>query len=179
MTTCAGNGQLGDGSTTGSPTPIPVDVSGVLSGKEVTTIRAGGGHTCVVAASRAYCWGWNAFGQIGDGTIAASMPLPTAVDTSGVLDGKNVTAVRVGAYHTCALADGEAFCWGENVDGQLGDGTTTDSKSPSRSPLRGRWRVRRWAASPLATRTPAFWRTPNSSVGGATVSANSETTRQP
>jgi alpha-tubulin suppressor-like RCC1 family protein len=53
------------------------------------------------------------------------------VDTSGVLAGKTLTQVTSGAYYTCALdSTGAAYCWGSNANGQLGNGSTTDSAVP-------------------------------------------------
>jgi len=130
-------GQLGDGSTTERLVPVAVDTSGVLAGKTVTGISAGGSHTCAVADGRAYCWGKKLYGQWGsdltgplgnDSTTSSSVPV--AVDTSGVLAGKTVTSIATGHFHTCAVADGQAYCWGGNYFGQLGDGTTTSALVP-------------------------------------------------
>ena len=123
-------GALGDGSTTNSSVPVAVSTSGVLSGKTVTAISAGELGTCAVANSAAYCWGYNAYGQIGNGTSGNNYTSPVAVSTSGVLSGKTVTGIAIRLYHTCAVASGGAYCWGWNNYGQLGDGTTTDRTSP-------------------------------------------------
>jgi Putative Ig domain/Regulator of chromosome condensation (RCC1) repeat/Fibronectin type III domain len=73
-------------------------------------------------AGAAYCWGFNLYGQLGDGKATDSL-VPVAVDTSGVLAGKSLTDITAGEYHTCALAStGAAYCWGNNGQGALGDG---------------------------------------------------------
>lgn len=118
-----GNGQLGDGTTTihGSP----VNVVGLDGG--ITAVAAGELHTCAVtSAGGLKCWGHNGNGQIADGTY----PVHTVpVDLPGVTGG--VTAMAGGWNHACFLtAAGGVKCWGNNGDGQLGDGTNTNRSSP-------------------------------------------------
>ncbi len=121
-----GNGTTGDagsGNTANLWIPIPTLVTG---GVRFTAVSAGGAHSCgLTAAGAVYCWGYNAWGQLGDGT--------GTVRSSPVLVTTNVrfAAVSAGYYHTCALtAEGAAYCWGWNPSGQLGDGTGTDRTQP-------------------------------------------------
>ena len=124
------DGQLGDGTTIDRGAPTPVNTSGALAGKQITTITAGAVHTCVLADGRPYCWGGNPSGQVGDGTtIDRSNPGPVW-SASGGIAGKAVTALDAGVLHTCVVADGQAFCWGRNADGALGDGTNTNRTIP-------------------------------------------------
>lgn len=116
-------GQLGDGTTTNSYTPS--NATGLMSG--LTAIGAGGAHTCALNAFDGLrCWGWNGFGQLGDGTIEDRF---TSVDVTGLTSG--VAAIATGEDHTCAVTtSGGAKCWGNNSSGQLGDGTTAHSYTP-------------------------------------------------
>ncbi len=124
-------GELGDGTTTGSSVPVAVDTSGALAGKTLTQITAGYYDTCAVdTAGAAYCWGWNYYGGLGDGSTADSS-VPVAVDTSGALAGVTLTQITVDGFHTCAVdTAGAAYCWGRNYFGELGDGGTADSSVP-------------------------------------------------
>ncbi|MEK7621400.1 MAG: hypothetical protein AAB395_03540 [Patescibacteria group bacterium] len=128
-------GQLGNGTTSNSSSPVLV--GGALAGKEVTGITVGGGHSCAIAGGRAYCWGNNSSGRLGNGpnngTGGASSGTtnqlsPVAVNTSGssAMGTKTVTAIAAGGYHTCAIADSTAYCWGRAGEGQIGNGSPAD-----------------------------------------------------
>ena len=123
------DGQLGDNSSTSSKVPVSVDTSGILAGKTITAISAGEYHSCAVADGRAYCWGLNVAGGLGNNDNNSSK-VPVSVDTSGILAGRTITAISAGAYHSCAVADGRAYCWGYNFDGELGNGSFMDALVP-------------------------------------------------
>ncbi|MDB5168539.1 MAG: regulator of chromosome condensation [Candidatus Saccharibacteria bacterium] len=123
-------GELGNGNNTNSLYPVAVSATGVLAGKTVTAISAGGHHTCAIATSLIYCWGLNASGQLGDSTTTHSN-IPVAVIASGALSGKTITAVSGGDLHTCAIGSGAAYCWGSNSGGQVGDDTVVQKTAPT------------------------------------------------
>ena len=106
-------------------------MSGALLGKTVTAIAAAQGHTVALTSDgKVFAWGRNDMGQLGDDTTANSTT-PVAVNMSGALLGKTVTAIAAGGFHTVALtSDGKVFAWGYNNAGQLGDGTTTQRTTP-------------------------------------------------
>jgi alpha-tubulin suppressor-like RCC1 family protein len=117
-------GQLGNGSTTNSSTPVAVSLP---SGTTVTAIAAGDGHSLALTSSgQVLAWGWNFYGQLGNGTTTnSSTPVPVSLPS-----GTTVTAIAVGFYHSLALtSSGQVLAWGWNFYGQLGNGTTTTTTS--------------------------------------------------
>ena len=101
----------------------PVAVSGGLKFRQVS---AAWGHSCgLTTDDRAYCWGLNGDGELGNGGgPSTNRPVPV----SGGLSFRVLSAGRV---HTCGLTyAGKAYCWGANSLGYLGDGTTTDRNVP-------------------------------------------------
>jgi alpha-tubulin suppressor-like RCC1 family protein len=115
-------GQLGTGDTQSHS--LPVAVSG---GINFATIGAGGLYTCGLASSgAAFCWGDNIFGELGSGVFSPNSNVPVAV-----AGGLTFRTLSTGTYHSCAMAGGNvAYCWGDDGQGQLGNGSTNSSASP-------------------------------------------------
>jgi len=117
------DGSLGDGTSTTRLTPTAVGTSVRFS-----AMTAGGRHTCGLSTSgEVYCWGANEHGQLGLGSGGpAQASVPTRIDGS-----ETYQEISAGTNHTCAITTGgEAYCWGGNDRGQLGDGTTADRHAP-------------------------------------------------
>jgi alpha-tubulin suppressor-like RCC1 family protein len=119
-------GELGDGTTTGRLTPVAV-----AGGLRFRQISAGYFTTCGVTTDyRAYCWGANDLGEVGDGTTT---PRLTPVPVAG---GRQFRQVETNFEHSCGVSypDNRAYCWGDNGDGALGNGTNTGPENGNYGP---------------------------------------------
>ena len=122
------NGQLGDGKIIQNSSSTPILIIGQIT---VTSIAAGGSHTVALADNgRVLTWGSNWNGQIGIGNTVDIYHHPVMLaNISGV------AGIAAGDRHTVVLKDdGTVWAWGDNSDGQLGDGTTTSSLTPTSVP---------------------------------------------
>jgi len=113
----------GLGTGRGDISAVPVAVSG-LSG--VTALAAGGSHVCSLGIGGLLCWGSNARGQLGDGTMIDRF-VPTLPDSPFTAQS---LAPGPGDHSCAVVGSGGAFCWGTNTWGQLGDGSTASSPRP-------------------------------------------------
>jgi alpha-tubulin suppressor-like RCC1 family protein len=118
-------GALGDGTTGSKFTPVAV-----TGGIVFAQIIAGGfiGHTCGVTGSgKAYCWGENEVGAIGDGTLLDPLA------PSAVAGGHSFSSLDAGFRHTCGRTTaGTLYCWGSNGAGQLGVNSVAMQIAPAR-----------------------------------------------
>jgi alpha-tubulin suppressor-like RCC1 family protein len=124
-------GELGDDTTGSGSLSTPVVVV-LPTGVTATAVSAGGTSACAITTGGAvYCWGDNTLGELGNGSSLLSSPYPVPVPalTSGV------TALSAGYSWVCALLEGGTVdCWGDNSVGQLGLGSTQDSRVPAPIP---------------------------------------------
>jgi alpha-tubulin suppressor-like RCC1 family protein len=112
---------LGDGSTQSSLTGVtPAGFNA-----NVVSMHAGNAHGCgLFADGTAKCWGYNFFGQLGNGSTAQST-YPVTVGLTGI------SGLYSGVNTLCARKDDAAYCWGNNSNGQVGDGTLTNRSTPT------------------------------------------------
>jgi alpha-tubulin suppressor-like RCC1 family protein len=128
---CWGHNVYGEiGSTTvamGDYALSPVGVQGLPT--TATSVVTGSFHTCALLTDGTiWCWGWESFGQLGNGVIAAG-GIVTPVQVTGLPAGTQVTAISAGTSQNCALlANGSVWCWGEGDNGELGNGTSNSAK---------------------------------------------------
>ena len=116
------SGELGTGSGTASLVPARV-----VSSLTFSAVSAGGMFSCGIATGgAAYCWGDNIWNELGGGGLASQRMTPVAV--SGNLA---FASLNAGYFHVCGMTtSGTAFCWGDNGQGQNGDGTTSIASAP-------------------------------------------------
>lgn len=120
------NGQLGDGTVVQRATPAYVRLP---KGVTITQVAAGYDHSLALTSDgRVLAWGLNVNGQLGDGTVEQR----TMPDFVHLPKGVKVTHVAGGTFHSLALtSDGRVLAWGDNVFGELGDGTTGNHGTPA------------------------------------------------
>jgi alpha-tubulin suppressor-like RCC1 family protein len=122
-----GFGELGNGTTGGSTTPV--FVSGLTN---VSAVFAAAFNACALLTNgTVQCWGDNSEGQLGNGTtLDQSTPVPV-VGLGNVVSASGATTPGGNGSFSCAvLGSGGVECWGSNDLGQLGNGTFTNSPIP-------------------------------------------------
>lgn len=127
------NGELGNGAGGDSAQPQLIELTSSTS-----SIAAGEDHTCAVISGAVKCWGSRANGKLGDyceaTTCNTSMPTPSSVFYSDFSLLAACSRVGVGREHSCALlTNGTVACWGQNNNGQLGDGSSDAFSSTVRT----------------------------------------------
>ncbi|WP_119344333.1 RCC1 domain-containing protein [Facilibium subflavum] len=127
------NGQLGTGDNNNYRVPKPVKAGNDgFTPNAVKSVKASYNSTCAITENnQLYCWGYNRYGQLGDGSTT-SHNLPAKVqDGSEGFDSDNVNSVAVGQIATCAISDSShLYCWGSGQRGLLGNNETTNQNTP-------------------------------------------------
>lgn len=146
---CWGFNQHGEvGALIPPPDSVAIEVPRPVTGPIFKLLAVGGLHSCGLDLnSQAWCWGFNGYGQLGDGSTdwtlnnlpdpATQEPVgstPVEVDMPPVA---GFTAIAAGAHHTCALTDTQAWCWGDNRHGQIGPAGGAGSLTPVEVDLPG------------------------------------------
>jgi alpha-tubulin suppressor-like RCC1 family protein len=126
-------GQLGDGTET-PLTASPVKVTGLTNAIEITL---GFEFSCaLVRGGTAKCWGDDTMGQVGNGIhlpTGVNTPVATPTPVSGLTTATTITAGSVSDVACALLVDGTVACWGDDLEGALGDGVNGsqgDSSTP-------------------------------------------------
>jgi alpha-tubulin suppressor-like RCC1 family protein len=114
-------GDLGNGGTTYSEAPMVSGVTGLTAVAGATS----NDFACALAAGGVKCWGDDYFGQLGNNMFGMSFPSPVNVPNPAGA-GATATAITVGDNHACAAySNASVWCWGSNLNLQLGAMTTT------------------------------------------------------
>jgi alpha-tubulin suppressor-like RCC1 family protein len=128
------HGELGDGSETDYDLPVTVkQPEGLPSLGDVVEISSAGSNiVALTEGGTLLAWGENSLGQVGLGAASDKQNVPAQVvgpDGKGAL--ADIVTVSAGPYHTLAVRkDGTVWAWGCNIDGRLGDGSTTNHPAP-------------------------------------------------
>ena len=130
------NGQLGNGTTgtaTNKSAPVEITASFNLNaGETIAQMSLGGNHTLVLSSNdRIFTWGYNLYGQLGDGTLTVKNTPLEITSSFNLIGSETITQVSSGGNHSSAISsNGRVFTWGYNLYGQLGDGSTIDKTTP-------------------------------------------------
>ncbi|MDF1503606.1 Ig-like domain-containing protein [Roseisolibacter sp. H3M3-2] len=127
-------GQIGNGTSAGARTPTPV-AGDVTFDSTPGAISVGGTHVCALTAGvrQVYCWGSDESGQLGAQRVGvrSTTPIPAELPVIPVAQ-HPIRVVSAGAASTCAVGvTGQAWCWGRNVAGELGIGSTAAVELPT------------------------------------------------
>jgi alpha-tubulin suppressor-like RCC1 family protein len=94
----------------------------------VTNVSLGGAHTCAIADRTVYCWGNSIYGETGLGVFSARTNYATTITSADKTPFTGASEISAGLRHTCAIKAGNVWCWGLDLQGQLGDGSLRVNK---------------------------------------------------
>ena len=132
---CWGRNNAGQLGTSGGDKDTPQSIN-LGTGRTATSIHAGGNYNCAILDDASVkCWGQNDEGQLGRGFTSSSENTPATINSLG--SGRTAVALATAFSTVCALLDdGSVKCWGDDSDGQLGNGgSDTDISSPPSSAI--------------------------------------------
>jgi alpha-tubulin suppressor-like RCC1 family protein len=123
-------GWLGIGSTSPTRVTAPKPVANL---DDAVQLAGGHYHGCALrAGGQVACWGYNARGQVGDGSTSDRSAAVAVSDLA------SATTVAAGFLHSCAsVGAGSVMCWGDDLGGQLGDDRVTNNPNPIPIPTQG------------------------------------------
>ena len=126
---CWGAAPVGNNTSTDAAQPVGISRPGDLATKTITDVAAGQFVRCIIADGDVYCWGGNniSWGTLGNNLTPSTSNVPIMLQ--GSLAGLDATAVSVGTGAGCALANGQPHCWGYNMYGAIGDGTSGTNRT--------------------------------------------------
>jgi alpha-tubulin suppressor-like RCC1 family protein len=127
-----GNNTSGSGQDKLKPVAVSTSSPSVLTSGSVLSITAGGNHTCVIATdNKAYCWGLNDNGQLGNDSKTNKSVAVAVLSTGNMISNKTILNISTGDQYTCVIAsDAQVYCWGLNDNGQLGNDSTSERRTP-------------------------------------------------
>jgi alpha-tubulin suppressor-like RCC1 family protein len=122
-----GSGQLGTGAFLNKLVPTAVTMPATVTAFDSASLAAGAQHMCAMTpAGAGYCWGSNAFGQLGKGGAVTASSRDSIPQLVAAPAGVVFARMYAGESHSCAIdVTGDAYCWGRNDYGQLGNGAPT------------------------------------------------------
>jgi len=120
-------GDLGDGTTENRLLPVKVRLPASVTW--ISSLSGGFMDSFAVTNDGLYAWGYNFFGQLGDGSTVDKLT-PVKIGFPNKTPFTTMWVVAAGRYHTLAVTDGGLFAWGQNINGTLGDGTRNNSSVP-------------------------------------------------
>ena len=127
-------GQLGDGSAVDKYIPIEITNRFSLATEDkIIQVSLGGNHSVALTSNgRLFTWGYNYYGELGDGTTTYRYTPTEITNRFSLSKGDKIIQVSLGTSHSAALtSNGRLFTWGYNQYGKLGDGTTTNRSTPT------------------------------------------------